>query len=71
MRFEEALKTMREGKFVQRKNDTHLFKMLQICDNEWVILVFCFGEWMGDVFLSSKNICADDWEIVEDPEHEN
>ena len=65
MRFEDALKAMREGKCVQRSS-----VQLPLRIKCWRFQAYVSG-WGCYDLMFTKNILAEDWEIVEDPEHEN
>lgn len=65
MTFEGALKAMKDGKVVQRSS---VRLPLRIKCGGFQTYV---SGWGGYDLMFTKNILADDWEIVEDPEHEN
>jgi len=62
MKFEEALKLLKEGKRLTRKEWSRIY--LAIRKNE--LIKYCYKGFMLDSFeLSSDDILADDWQIYE------
>lgn len=66
MRFEEALKAMREGKRVTRKTQNNVISY--IIDKKIMCEFLSFGVWKIDnyTFMSFEDILSEDWEIVDE-----
>lgn len=68
MNFVEAVKLMREGKLLKRKEfDHHFCKNTNIDDDEEVFSFFLDGKWRGsDWIFTVEDFEADDWEVVKE-----
>ena len=67
MNFVEAVKLMRDGKLLKRKElDHHFCKKTDAKDNKEVFSFYLNGKWYGDDWIFSvEDFEADDWEVVE------
>lgn len=65
MKFEEAMKAMRNGDPVRRKGQEHFYFLNK--RNRIVKAEAYWGtvfEYRGSVKFSNRDICAEDWEVV-------
>ena len=65
MRFEDALKAMREGKKVKRPCMTQNLTITETESGEHYILIYHYDYGFVPYRADSADILAEDWEIVE------
>lgn len=65
MNFAHAMEQMLQGYYVKRKGWTYHHTLSKNTKDEWVIL-YTNGAATHDYLLDTKDIIADDWEIVYD-----